>query len=162
MSNKKIATLPTKAHATMTIATAMKTEKAPATTTTPATTMMPVATTAAAQAPVTSYDAIGDAINSYQQLFDTLGRAYWDATDMHSKDTIQGTREAVYEILTGLSRAKLEANATAYKALLPKIEHANKALEEIKEDIRTITKNINTAASVIEAISKVLAVAAKL
>jgi hypothetical protein len=101
-----------------------------------------------------------EALASYKDLYDTLGRAYWEASDLHSKDTIQGAREAVYEILTGLNRAKLQANTAAYQALLPSVEHANKALEQIKAEIGTITKNITTAASVITGITRVLDIVA--
>ena len=101
-----------------------------------------------------------EALASYKDLYDTLGRAYWEASDLHSKDTIQGAREAVYEILTGLNRAKLEANTAAYETLLPSVDRANKALEQIKAEISTITKNITTAASVITGITRVLDIVA--
>jgi hypothetical protein len=101
-----------------------------------------------------------EAIAAYQELYDTLGRAYWEASDLHSKDTIQGARDAIYNILTDLNIAKLKANTAAYEALLPKVDHANKTLEGIKDDIGTITKNITTAANVITAVTRVLKIVA--
>jgi hypothetical protein len=101
-----------------------------------------------------------EAIAAYKDLYDTLGRAYWEASDLHSKDRIQGARDAIYDILTDLNIAKLQANTAAYEALLPKVDHANKTLEEIKDDIGTITKNITTAASVMTAVTRVLSIVA--
>jgi len=101
-----------------------------------------------------------DAIATYQALYDTLGRAYWEASDLSSKDTIQGARDAIYDILTDLNIAKLKANTALYLALLPKINHSNEALKKIQGDINNITKNITTAASLISAITKVLNIAA--
>jgi hypothetical protein len=101
-----------------------------------------------------------DAVATYQSLYDTLGRAYWEASDLASKDTIQGARDAIYDILTDLNIAKLKANTALYLALIPKIKHSNEALKTIQDDINNITKNITTAASVISAITKVLNIAA--
>jgi hypothetical protein len=100
-----------------------------------------------------------ETIAAYQTLFDQLGRAYWEASEVKAKDTIQGARDAVYEILTELNRAKLEANTEALAALEPKIKASNKALAKIKDKINNITKNISTASSVIAAIAKVISIA---
>jgi hypothetical protein len=100
-----------------------------------------------------------DTVGAYKALYDILGRAYWDASDLTAKDTIQGARDHIYEILTDLNRAKLEANTALFLALKTKIEANNKALDEIKEKINGITKNISTASSVIAAIAKVLSIA---
>jgi methyl-accepting chemotaxis protein len=112
------------------------------------------ATTAALQSPKT--------IDAYQALYDTLGRAYWDATTIDTKDLIQGVREAIYDIITELDEAQLDANTTALLALQPKIEDTNTALNKIKDSINEITKNINTATTVVSAISKVVAIMAPL
>jgi hypothetical protein len=100
-----------------------------------------------------------DTIQTYQMLYDILGRAYWEASDVTAKDTIQGVRDAIYEILTDLNRAKLDANTALFLALKSKIRDSNKALEEVKDRINTITKNISTASSVIAAIAKVVSIA---
>jgi len=100
-----------------------------------------------------------DTIEIYKTLYDVLGRVYWEASDITSKDTIQGARDAIYEILTELNIAKLEANTALFLALKTKILDSNKALEEIKVKINTITKNISTASSVLAAIAKVASIA---
>ncbi|QHS52291.1 hypothetical protein [Edaphobacter sp. 12200R-103] len=100
-----------------------------------------------------------DTIQTYQTLYDVLGRAYWEASDITAKDTIQGARDAIYEILTDLNRAKLDANTALFLSLKSKIRDSNKALEEVKDRINTITKNISTASSVIAAIAKVVSIA---
>jgi hypothetical protein len=100
-----------------------------------------------------------DTIQTYQTLYDVLGRAYWEASDITAKDTIQGARDVIYEILTDLNRAKLEANTALFLALKSKIRDSNKALEEVKDRINAITKNISTASSVIAAIAKVVSIA---
>lgn len=97
-----------------------------------------------------------ETIDAYQGLYDTLGRAYWDASDIHSKDTIQGARDAVYDIITELSEQVLQANTEKFLALVGHIRNTNKALADIQDQINQITKNISTAASVMSAISKVL------
>lgn len=100
-----------------------------------------------------------DTIETYKTLYDVLGRAYWEASDLTAKDTIQGARDAIYEILTDLNIAKLEANTALFLALKTKIRDSNKALEEIRDRINAITKNISTASSVIAAIAKVVSIA---
>jgi len=112
------------------------------------------ATTAVLQNPTT--------IDAYQALYDALGRAYWDASTIDAKDLIQGARESIYEIITELDEAQLDANTTALLAIQPKIEGTNAALKKIKESINEITKNISTAATVISTISKIVAITAPL
>ncbi|HMG02890.1 MAG TPA: hypothetical protein VK596_07135 [Edaphobacter sp.] len=99
-----------------------------------------------------------DTVATYKSLYDILGRAYWEASDVNAKDTIQGARDSIYEILTDLNAAKLEANTALFLALQAKIRDTNKALDEIKEKVNSITKNISTASSVIAAIAKVLSI----
>jgi hypothetical protein len=99
-------------------------------------------------------------VDAYQALYDILGRAYWDASTIDTKDLIQGAREIVYNIITELAEAQLDANTTALLAIKPKIEDTNAALHKIKAAINEITKNINTASSVVSAIANVLAITA--
>jgi uncharacterized protein (DUF1810 family) len=103
-----------------------------------------------------------DTVSTYKTLYDVLGRAYWEASDLIAKDTIQGARDSIYEILTDLNAAKLEANTALFLSLATKIRDSNKALDEIKEKINSITKNISTASSVIAAITKVVSIAPSL
>jgi len=107
-------------------------------------------TTAVLQNPAT--------VDAYQALYDSLGRAYWDASDINSKDLIQGAREVIYDIITELDEAQFDANTAALLALKPKIKDTNAVLEKIQTDINGITKNINTASRVVSAINNVLAI----
>jgi len=119
-------------------------------------------TVAAPEAPPTSLPPVlsnPDTIETYKALYDILGRAYWEASDLNAKDTIQGARDAIYQILTDLNVAKLEANTALFLSLKSKIKDSNKALDKIKDDINNITKNIATASSVVAAIAKVLSLA---
>ena len=100
-----------------------------------------------------------DTVETYKALYDILGRAYWEASDLNAKDTIQGARDSIYEILTDLNIAKLEANTALFQSLKTKIRDSNKALDDIREKINSITKNISTASSVIASITKVLSIA---
>lgn len=97
-----------------------------------------------------------DVASSYQAVFDALGRAYWEASDINSKDLIHGAQEAVGEILTQLDQQDLADNTNAFVQLQPKITAVNASLQNIKNQITNITKNISTAGTVISAISKVL------
>ena len=55
-----------------------------------------------------------DTVTTYKSLYDVLGRAYWESSDLTAKDTIQGARDSIYEILTDLNAAKLEANTALF------------------------------------------------
>lgn len=94
--------------------------------------------------------------DTYQAAYDALGRAYWEASDIASKDLIHGAQEGIGEILTAIDEQDLANNTPAFIALKPKIDAVNTALQTIKDQINQITKNINTAATVISAVSKVL------
>jgi hypothetical protein len=136
-----------------------KSAKTPATPATKAAALPAAKLAAAAPAEHATLDT-PEAIEAYQALYDTLGRAYWEASDINAKDTIQGARDAIYDILTDLNIAQLKANTALFLALIPKIKHTNAALEKIKDDISGITRNITTAASVIAAITRALSIAA--
>jgi len=97
-----------------------------------------------------------DTAASYQAVFDALGRAYWEASDLASKDQIHGAQEAIGEILTQLDEQDLASNTAAFIQLQPKIKAVNDALKTIQDQITQITKNIGTAGAVISAVSKVL------
>lgn len=103
-----------------------------------------------------------DIIAAYRTLYDTLGRAYWEASDINSKDIIQGARDAIYDILTDLNIAQLQANTALFLALIPRVRQVNVALGKIEDEITSITKNINTASSVIASITKMLTMVGKI
>lgn len=98
---------------------------------------------------------LGDA---YQAAYDALGRAYWEASDVDSKDLIHGAQEAIGEIITAIDEEDLATNTQAFLQLKPTIDGANAALKKIKDDIAKITRNISTASIVVAAVSKVLSI----
>jgi hypothetical protein len=95
---------------------------------------------------------------AYQAAYDALGKAYWDASDINSKDLIHGTQQAIGDILTAIDEQQLATNTALFIQLTPKIKAINDALKNIQNQITSITKNIDTASTVISAISKVLSV----
>jgi hypothetical protein len=97
-----------------------------------------------------------DAAATYQAVYDALGRAYWEASDINSKDLIYGAQEAIGEIITALNAQGLASNTNLFIQLQPQINAVNASLQTIQTQITTITKNINTSATVISVISKAL------
>jgi hypothetical protein len=97
-----------------------------------------------------------DTRDAYQAAYDALGEAYWDATDINSKDLVYGAQQEIGRILAALNEQQLAANTALFTQLAPKIKDINTALAQIQSSITAITKNIKTAATVISAISKVL------
>ncbi len=93
---------------------------------------------------------------TYQAAYDALGKAYWEASDINSKDLVYGAQQAIGEIIRAINEQQLTTNTALFIELTPKIQAINGSLDEIKASITKITKNISTAATVISAISKVL------
>lgn len=93
---------------------------------------------------------------AYKAAFDALGEAYWDATDINSKDLVYGAQQAIGDILTAFDEQQLATNTALFVELTPKIKAINAALTQVQASIDKITKNINTSAMVISAVSKVL------
>jgi hypothetical protein len=97
-----------------------------------------------------------DLAMAYEQLYDELGRAYWHATDIESKDLLHGTQAAIGDIITAMDEDELAENTAAFTAMLPKVKAVNDALKEIQDRITRITKDIDTASKVLAAVNKVL------
>jgi hypothetical protein len=97
-----------------------------------------------------------DAAATYQAVYDALGRAYWEASDINSKDLIYGAQEAIGEIISALDAQDLATDTNVFIQLRPKITAVNASLQTIQTQISAITKNISTAATVIAAINKAL------
>ncbi len=95
---------------------------------------------------------------AYQATYDALGKAYWEASDIDSKDRIYGAQQATGDILTAINQQQLAQNTALFIQLTPKIKATNQALKTIQDQIHQITKNIDTASTVIAAITKVLSV----
>jgi len=93
---------------------------------------------------------------TYQAAYDALGKAYWDASDIQSKDLVHGAQQAIGDIITAIDEQQLATNTELFIQLTPKIKAINTALAQIQKDITTITKNIDTAATVISAVTKVM------
>jgi len=91
-----------------------------------------------------------------QPAFDALGAAYWDASDLASKDLLHGTQAAIGELITALDECQIADNTDAFIALTPKMKAVNDQLKEIEASIKQITRNIDTASTVLAAASKVL------
>ena len=97
-----------------------------------------------------------DAGAIYQDVYDALGRAYWEASDINSKDLVYGAQQAIGEIISALDEQDLATNTNVFIQLRPKIAAVNASLQTIQTQISTITKNIGTAATVIAVINKAL------
>ncbi|WP_446743205.1 hypothetical protein [Silvibacterium acidisoli] len=97
-----------------------------------------------------------DAAASYQKLYDALGRAYWDASNVDDKDTIHGAMEAIGKIITAYDKQDLANNTDLFIQLTPTIKAINAKLKAIQAEIDRITKNISTAADVVSTINKAL------
>jgi len=98
----------------------------------------------------------GSMLDSYKQIMDLLSKAYWEASDMASKDLIYGVEQAIGEIITDLDQKDIALLTQQYIALKPKIDATNAALDEIKKKVNQITKNIGTASMLVAGITKVL------
>ncbi len=97
-----------------------------------------------------------DAGVRYQAAYDALGKAYWEASDINNKDLIHGTQQAIGDILTAIDEQQLATNTALFIQLTPKIKAINTALTQIRDEITSITKNIDTAAKVLSTINQVL------
>lgn len=97
-----------------------------------------------------------DLIASYQQILDALSKAYWEASDLPSKDLIYGVQQSISDIITTLTTAQVETLTRQFIALKPKIDATNAALAKIKDQVNQITKNIGTASTLVAGIAKIL------
>lgn len=98
----------------------------------------------------------GNLLDCYKKLLDSLSSAYWEASDMASKDQIYGAQQAVSQIITALDIEDVAELTQQYVALKPKIDATNAALAEIKAQVNQITKNIGTASTLVAGITKLL------
>ena len=94
--------------------------------------------------------------DAYKLLYDSLGNAYWEASDISAKDQVYGAQKEVGEILTAINEQQLADNTALFAKMGAKILATNAALKKIQADIDQITKNISTAAKVTGAIAAVL------
>lgn len=93
---------------------------------------------------------------AYKLLYDSLGDAYWEASDLTAKDTVHGLQESIGEILAAVDAQQLADNTAVFAAEGAKIQATNEALKKVQANIDSITKNIGTASQVVAAIASVL------
>jgi peptidoglycan hydrolase CwlO-like protein len=103
-----------------------------------------------------------DLNDAYSELLNHLNDAYWAASDMATKDTLYGYIESVSGIITQLDSADLASRDDAYTTLVANVRQLNKQLDTLQQQINKLIARINTAATVISDIAKVLTVAAQL
>jgi len=94
--------------------------------------------------------------DAYKALYDSLGDAYWQASDINGKDTIHGLQEAVGNLMAQIDQQQLASNTDLFIKIGAQIQATNSALKDLQGNINNITKNIATAGKVIAAITTVL------
>jgi len=94
--------------------------------------------------------------DAYQALYDALGSAYWEASDISGKDTIHGLQEAVGALIDEIDQQQLKNNTDVYIKLNAQVLATNAALKDLQTSINSITKNITTAGKVLSSITTVL------
>jgi len=94
--------------------------------------------------------------DAYQALYDTLGDAYWQASDITGKDTIHGLQEEIGKIIDAIDQQQLKDNTDLFIKIGAQVQATNSALKDLQTSINSITKNITTAGKVISAITTVL------
>jgi hypothetical protein len=98
---------------------------------------------------------------AYQALFDALGEAYWAASTVQGKDQIQGVRDAVHDVLTGIIQAQLEEDTKQLDSLTSLVSTTNDALDKLQASIDGIVQKITVVTQVEDAIANVLQMAGK-
>jgi hypothetical protein len=97
-----------------------------------------------------------DPADAYKELYDSLDDAYWEASDISSKDLVHGVETEIGEILDAIVQQQLATNTALFTAMGAQITATNAGLKKIQAQIDDITKNIATAGKVLGAITKVL------
>lgn len=122
----------------------------------------PAPATARTAAPSAASASTADPQAYYQELFDSLEKAYWKATDDKARQQIQESRDAAYTILTAINQAQLDKDTSELEALTPVVTQTNDDLEKLQAGIDKIVSDIALAADVEDKIAKVLSLAGKL
>src|SRR5579884_1951998 len=94
--------------------------------------------------------------SALQKLYDLLNNAYWLASDIGSKDAINGAAQAISDILTTLNQGALDANTEAYAGLKISINAVNAKLQTVQAQINNWVHVISVAGQVASAIDQVL------
>ena len=101
-----------------------------------------------------------DLSDAYSALLGDLNDAYWAASSLEVKDQLYGIIEAVTSLITQLVAADLASRDAAYAALVAQVAAVNKKLDVLQQQINSMINRINTAATIVSDVAKVLAVAA--
>jgi hypothetical protein len=104
---------------------------------------------------------IDDQIAAYQQLFDALTQAYWDATDISMKDQITSVKDELLDLIQNLDQIKIQAGTEILSQVTAQLTTVNKELKAIKDQITTITKRISTIGQVTAAIDRAISYGTK-
>ena|ERR1022692_2232810 len=102
-----------------------------------------------------------DLNDAYADLLDHLNEAYWAAGTREAKERIKRMIDAVTDAVTALDAADLTARDAAYTALNTKVVAVNGQLQTLQKEINGIVSKINAAKAIVEDITKVISVAAK-
>ena len=104
---------------------------------------------------------IDDQIAAYQQLFDALTQAYWDATEISTKDEITSLKDELLDIIQNLDQVKIQAGTEILSQVTAQLATVNKELKDLKDDLTRITKRISTIGQVASAIDKAISYGTK-
>lgn len=99
--------------------------------------------------------------SGYQELYNTLNKAYWVATTIEAKDKIHGMAEVVFDVLTDLNRADLTSRTDEYVEITKKVTQVNTKLDDLKKEIDKYIEAVELAVRVTKAIDKALDTAAE-
>ena len=97
-----------------------------------------------------------DLIVAYRQAFQVLKDAYWHASDIPTKDLIYGVQTSIGQLLTLLNEQQLAENTADFTTLIPQMKSINDSLAEVKQSIDKITRDFQTASTILAAINKVI------
>src|ERR671920_1011355 len=97
--------------------------------------------------------------DTFQTLYNTLTEAYWVASTLTDKDRIRGSADAVYDILTTLTRREIKTRGKAYTDLKQPLTTITARLQKLQADIDLIIHNVAMASRVTGAIAKAVTAA---
>lgn len=97
-----------------------------------------------------------DVHDVFGELYQSLTDAYWVASTITDKDRLHGAADAVFDIITALNQADIKSRTQEYATLKDQVGVVTKKLKVLQNDIDSIIHNVNVAASVVQAIGKVL------
>jgi hypothetical protein len=109
----------------------------------------------------TATPTLSDVHDSYQELYNALNGAYWAASTVPDKDRIHGVMDLVFDALTDLNQASIQANTPAFTSMQAELKTTNAQIENVKADIAKLVASIKVATQVASAIDKAISLAAK-